>query len=89
MKHKTRISGYKMMDELCEEIGNLRYDSLADFLKLLRDKLKNDSEKDLKRGRNKLAAELFYASCRIKEASESIGKAWGISSPHMKPEELI
>lgn len=83
MKHKTKINGYETMDELCEEIGNLRYDSLADFLKLLRDKLANDSDKDLKRGRQKLAAELFYASCRIKEASESIRTAWEISKPYI------
>ena len=84
MKHNTRIAGYKMMDKLCEEIENLRYDYLGDFLKLLRDKLANDSENDLKRGRKKLAAELYYASCRIKEASESIERAWKISKPDMK-----
>ena len=52
MKHKTYIEKYDgSLEELAEDIGNLRYDALTDLLKLLSAKLNKDSESDLFRNR--------------------------------------
>lgn len=83
MKHKTEIDGYKTMVELCEEIGNLRYDALADFLSLLDSKLSKDGVADFGRGRLKLGGALIEASEGIRKARDSIRTAWKISAPHM------
>ena len=76
--HLETIDRYNgTMYELVENIGDLKYDALADFLQKLSEKLSRDSDGDVGRGRVKLAKEL-------KEASEHISEAWRISKPFMK-----
>ena len=54
MIHKTQIEKYSgTMSELVEDIGDLKYDSLSEFFKLLSKKLNKDSEADFNRGRLK------------------------------------
>ena len=78
MVHKENIEKYDgSMKELVEDIGNLKYDSLSDFLKMLSEKLERDSVEDADRLRYKL-------SLQLKEASHHIGEAWEISKPYMQ-----
>ena len=72
------------MDELAEEIGNLKYDALSNFLYLLAEKIKKDGEKDKNRNRVKLAKNLQDCSTKLLESKESIDKAWVICKPYTK-----
>lgn len=84
MDHKTDIREYEgEMLELCEDIGNLRYDALRELLCMLALKLSKDGNKDSSRKRMKLAHALWAASDKIKDASFFINQAWEISAPHM------
>ena len=76
MKHKTYIElNDGSLEALAEDIGNLRYDALANFLKFLSTKLNKDSASDLSRNRVKLAACLKECSLGLNEASIAIDKA--------------
>lgn len=85
MIHKDEVENYRgSMEELAEEIGNLKYDALANFLTLLSEKIEKDGAKDAARGRTQLAGHLKYCSEKLKEAKVAIDKAWVISEPYMK-----
>ena len=88
MIHKSEIPGYEnKMSLLVEEIGDLRYDRLADFLNLLSSKIQNDGNKDLNRGRVRLANSLSKCSEKLQEAKEVIDVSWRISEPYMSDYE--
>lgn len=78
MIHKTEVDYKGGMDKLAEDLGNLTYDSLAEFLTKLSEKLAKDSKADSDRKRPQLAKQLLYAS-------RYIGNAWKLCEPHMKP----
>jgi hypothetical protein len=88
-KHKTYIEFDKIstIEELVEDIGDLRYDSLAEFLELLADKIQRDGDKDWNGNRTKLALSLYNASVNIKKTKENIDCAWEISKPFMNIKE--
>lgn len=79
-KHPENYSG--SIEELAEELGNLRYDTLQNFLEVLSQKLAKDGDADFKRGRLKLAKSLYNASEQINNASQSIEQAWKICKPY-------
>jgi hypothetical protein len=84
-KHTQKIKSIDIDNTtLANEIGDLYYDSLGQFLDALSSKLLEDSLQDQKKGRLKLATSLKNASASIKEASKEIRIAWDISSPHVK-----
>ena len=84
-KHSKKIEKYSgSLKELAEDIGNLHYESLAEFLRHLSTKLDNDMNKDMAAGRVKLATELEAAEFNIWAASGRIQLAWLISQPYMK-----
>jgi hypothetical protein len=84
MKHKHDVENYNgTKQQLAEEVGNLFYDSLAEFLKLLYEKIEKDSKADEARGRVKLAANLHECAIKLKGASGDISKAWKICEPYM------
>lgn len=82
MIHKTEIKGFDLKD-LSEEIGNLRYDALQEFLLLLSDKLNRDSISDAKKNRTLLSTSLLDASDALWEASHYIQDSWNISKDKM------
>lgn len=85
MIHKDEVENYQgSMEELAEEVGNLKYDALANFLALLSEKIEKDGAKDASRGRIQLAGNLQVCAEKLKEAQSSIDKAWIISEPYMK-----
>ncbi|MDY6896621.1 MAG: hypothetical protein SWZ49_00860 [Cyanobacteriota bacterium] len=71
-----------VLEALAEDIEKLRYDALADLLKLLSAKLNKDSQSDLSRNRVKLAACLKQCSSELEKASIVIDKAWKICEPY-------
>lgn len=89
MKHKTWIDHYENnLEQLAEKIGDLRYDTLAEFLELLALKIKKDGDKDAARGRRKLATQLYTSSETLQQSSKAIQKAWVICEPYMYPEDI-
>ena len=84
MIHREHIDRYPgTLADLASELGDLRYDSLAVFLRELAAKLERDSAADAGRGRPKLAASLQEAAEGVKTAAAAIDRAWAISAPHM------
>lgn len=61
-------------------MGNLRYDSLAQFLSLLSKKIEQDGDADLGRNRRKLAGHL-------RVAAEEVSRAWLVCKPFMTETE--
>ena len=84
MRHPLWIKNYENnFEQLTEEIGNLRYDALADFLQKLSKKIEKDCLMDRERGRSKLANSLHSASGSLIKSSKEIETAWEISEPYM------
>ncbi len=76
------------MAELVEDIGNLRYDALAEFLRLLSAKVALDGAQDAGRGRAQLASALQGSAAELTASADKIQKAWRIAKPFM-PEETM
>lgn len=84
MVHRESVEDYEgTLAQLAENIGDLKYDSLAEFLHLLAEKIKDDAAKDRARGRVRLATSLQDAAAQIATAAADIETAWRISEPHM------
>jgi hypothetical protein len=84
-KHKKVVEKYTgSLEELAEDIGNLHYESLRDFLLALSIKVYEDSKKDEKAGRTKLAHHLYETSSALVSATRKSEMAWKISEPYMK-----
>ncbi|MBK7001902.1 MAG: hypothetical protein IPH35_18620 [Rhodoferax sp.] len=86
MKHTHTVPHFLGNTQLLtQEIGDLYYDALADFLHSLAKKIEADSQADGARGRTKLANELAACSHHIEQAAQHIDTAWGICKPFVKP----
>lgn len=84
MIHETQVKNYNgNLEELAEEIGNLRYDALAEFLELLSKKISKDGAKDKGQGRVQLATQLFSCAGKLEESKINVNEAWRISEPYM------
>ncbi len=84
MKHAHTVNRYSSTHEqLAEDIGNLYYDALAEFLRLFSDKLARDAIADHGRGRPKLANELEAGAQHLAAASQHIESAWRICKPYV------
>ncbi len=82
--HLTCVPRYPgTLEELANEIGNLRYDALIVFVNALRSNLHQQSLNDFERGRTQLSMTLEDAACDLQSASTSLQKAWRISEPYM------
>jgi hypothetical protein len=83
--HRETVERYPgTLAELAEQLGDLRYDALAEFFRLLAVKLDRDAGRDDARGRVRLAAALRAARDRLADAATQVGEAWRISEPHMR-----
>ena len=85
MKHPTTIEAYPHdLQQLAQELGDLRYDALEEFLQQLSQKIAADGAKDAARGRTQLASALAQAAQTLEQSSKHIAKAWRISAPYLK-----
>jgi hypothetical protein len=84
-KHPLTIEKYSgTLQELAEDIGNLRYDATADFLQHLANKFEKDSKADAQRKRVKLSRYLYRTFFYLKNAAGDVTSAWKICKPKMK-----
>ena len=84
MVHKTEMDHYDGgIPQLANDLGDLRYDALADFLRLLSAKLEMDGDKDQARDRVRLAKQLHQCASGLFAAASAIDRAWKISEPYM------
>jgi len=84
MVHPDKVDRYSgTLDDLAEDLGNLRYDALGEFLRLLAAKIDRDAGTDEKRGRTQLSAALRNAAGLLAGAATDIQLAWRISEPHL------
>lgn len=84
MKHPTTLrEHHKDLEDLITDLGDLRYDALAKFLRLLSAKIDSDAGKDEDKGRYQLAVSLRDAAGHVSAASDCIKIAWRICKPHM------
>lgn len=85
MIHKNTVDKYDgPLIELAEDLGNLRYDDLRDFLRLLKEKLRKDEYADFQRGRGQLSMCLRNIASAIDQASKHTDEAWEICKPFME-----
>lgn len=88
MKHTTAVPHYNgSHQQLAEEMGDLYYDSLAELLWKLGEKLERDASSDHRRGRLRLSAELAGAADHLYVAAEKIAAAWLICKPYLAETE--
>jgi len=84
MKHTHQIKSYTAPHrQLVEDIGDLYYDALADFLRLMAEKMDRDARADAGRKRHKLAIELAACAQHLQQAAEHIDVAWKSCAPHV------
>jgi hypothetical protein len=87
MIHATQVKYDGGLPKLVEDIGNLRYDALQEFLTELSLKLRLDGNKDRTRGRPILSGHLDKAADKLLESAAAIGVAWMLCQPHMENED--
>lgn len=88
MQHRDDVKKYSgSLADLAKDIGNMRYDSLAYFLKQLGDDLIRQAAADKARGRVKLASQLEATAQGLYHAREKMIGAWEICSPYMERKE--
>jgi hypothetical protein len=84
-KHPVFIDKYsKSMEELPDDVGNLRYDALRDFLDGIAKNIAMQAKNDRERGRNDLSTNLDEASNKIMLARNAIDVAFKISRRHIE-----
>lgn len=89
MKHTHQIKSYTGTHrQLAEDIGDLYYDALADFFRLMAEKMDRDAQADAGRGRHKLATELAACAQHLQQAAEHIDFAWTICEPHVAGSQI-
>jgi hypothetical protein len=89
MKHKSWLKNYEAdFERLATEMGDLRYDTLSEFLNLLAQKIALDGEKDAARGRKKLAQNLAATAQSLAESAKFVHRAWQICEPFMFPADI-
>jgi len=82
--HRKDVLGQNDMKHLAEDVGNLHYESLFQFLYHLSKKIEEDSIKDYQAERKKLASLLQYLGMSIYESSLRAEKVWKLVKPHME-----
>jgi hypothetical protein len=84
MSHPTDIDKYDgTLEQLANDITNLRYDSLAQLLDHIADNLEHDSKADFVRGRKQLSDRLGQAASMLHTAKCRIDIAYKICKPYM------
>ena len=84
-KHPTTVAGYDgSLNDLAVAVCSMTYDQLAIFLQKMSDDLERQAKADSKRGRKKLAKNLYCSVIALSQAKDKIDEAWRICEPFMK-----
>lgn len=84
-KHPLSVENYSSsLEDLAEDIKNMRYDKVAEFLGYLAAQVKAEADKDLANNRSKLSARLYQASTYLSRRQEEMDSAWKICRPYME-----
>lgn len=87
-EHAVAIAAYPgTLADLATEVGRLRYDAGAHFLRALAAELARQAEGDRGRGRPKLADRLDALSADVGKAANDLAAIWRLCKPHV-PHEL-
>ena len=84
MDHKLEVDYPGGMGKLVEDLGNLRYDALAFFMRSLSMKIYNDSQRDKDKKRKQLALILETTSVAIDDVATWFDSAYDICKRYMK-----
>jgi hypothetical protein len=85
MKHTDNVKNYPgSLADLARDVGNMRYDSVAEFLQSLGDDFMRQAEADRARGREKLASQLEATANELYHAKDKMQSTWKICEPYMK-----
>ncbi len=85
--HKKDVHGVTDMKLLAEAVGDLHYQTLAEFIGRLGTKLYKDGLKVRMNNREKLGYALTDASDELMKAGLRISEAWKISKPFMNKDK--
>jgi hypothetical protein len=84
-KYKEKLETFDIhIEDLALQIKDLKYDSLAEYLRLLSREIKNEANSHRKEKRYNLAASLYDTAYYIKQAKKQIDIAWNICEPYMR-----
>lgn len=84
LKHPLEVEKYSgKLEDLADDVKNMRYDKVAEFLGYLAAQVKAEADKDSANNRSKLAARLYQASTYLSHSQEEIDYAWKICRPYM------
>ena len=84
-KHPTHVEHYAgSLEELAKAIGNMTYDQTASFIEKLANDIHRQADADSKKGRIKLASELYLTADKLYQARTKMYDAWNICEPYMK-----
>ena len=87
MKHLKTVPDFNGdLEELAQQVGNLRYDSLEEFLTFLADDLVRQGDADGLNGRTKLSTQLYKTAEVLYQARDEMTATWDICEPYMKDE---
>lgn len=86
-QHKKDLFGQTDMKVVAEAIGDLHYETLAELLLRLREKIGTDAKIDEEGNRTLLSKKLWLASGFLYQAYVNITIASAISKPFMKEKE--
>jgi hypothetical protein len=83
--HPGTVEGWNgSLHELAMAIGNMRYDTQADFIQLLTEEFERQSRADHDSGRNQLSARLDHVAAHLDWARVDLMMAWRICEPFME-----
>lgn len=84
MSHPDHVEGWNgTLEELAQAIGNMRYDTIAQFIDLLSNDIRRQSGDDWKRGRRRLSIRLNQTAHDLSLVKYGFSAAWKICEPYM------
>jgi len=85
MEHPISVLKYSgSLEALAKDVGEMRYDSVAEFITSLADEVVRQAEADRAGERVQLASKLEETARKLYEARDEMQKVWRICKPYMK-----
>ena len=85
MEHPEKVEKYDgNLESLAQDVSNMRYDKVKQFIDTLADDIKAQADKDNMNGRVQLAGKLYVATEALYRAKNGMEEAWDICKKYMK-----